>query len=77
MATGNVRLACSECDRCDKDNVTLEHFGQCEAEGWTDITEFQSFEAACRTFDNPADAPPGHDVTAWYTHIGLCPDCQN
>jgi hypothetical protein len=27
-------------------------------------------------YDNPAEAPAGYDVTAWYTHLGICPDCQ-
>jgi hypothetical protein len=76
MTTPNIRLACSACNRDDKDLITLEHLEQCKTEGWTDINEIQSFEESCRIYDNPTDAPKGYDVTAWYTHLGVCPDCQ-
>ena len=76
MTTATIRLACQDCDRQDKDNITAEQLEQCKAEGWTDIAEMQSYEQSCRTYDNPADAPEGYDVTAWYTHLGVCPDCQ-
>jgi hypothetical protein len=76
MTAANIRLACSECDRDDKDGITAEQLAQCEVQGWTNIIVVQSFEDACRTYDDPAAAPKGHDSTAWYTHLGLCPDCQ-
>jgi hypothetical protein len=76
MTIATIRLACLDCDRQDKDKITAEQLEQCKAEGWTDIAKTQSYEQSCRTYDNPADAPEGYDVTAWYTHLGVCPDCQ-
>ena len=76
MTPANIRLACSECSRDDKNPITPEQLAQCKGEGWTDISEVQTFEESCRTYDNPADAPEGFDVTAWYTHLGTCPECQ-
>jgi hypothetical protein len=71
-----VRLGCLNCDRSDFDGITPEQLEQCEAEGWADIGFEQSYEDSIRTYDNPDDAPPGYDVTAWETHLGHCPDCQ-
>jgi hypothetical protein len=65
MTTATIRLACSACDRADKDNITPDQLEQCKAEGWTDITEVQTFEEACRTYDDPADEPAGYDIMAW------------
>jgi hypothetical protein len=76
MTTATIRLACSDCDRADKDNITPDQLEQCKAEGWTHISQEQTFEQSCRVYDNPDDAPAGYDVTAWYTHLGVCPDCQ-
>jgi hypothetical protein len=71
-----IRLACSNCDRSDRDCITEAQLAACQAEGWTDIDFFQTYEQSVTSSDNPADAPPGYDVTAWYTHLGLCPDCR-
>jgi hypothetical protein len=71
-----IRLACAACDRDDMDGITPERLEQAKAEGWTGIEELQSYEDSIQTHDNPADAAPGFDVTAWYTHLGTCPDCQ-
>jgi hypothetical protein len=76
MNSRTVRLACDSCDRDDKDMITPEQLEQCKAEAWTDIDEVRSFEEASRTYDSPADATEGHDATAWYTHLGICPECQ-
>ncbi len=76
MDSATIRLACEACGRDDKDFITPEQLEQCKAEGWTDINQVQSFEESCRTYDDPAEAPDGFDVTAWYTHVGTCPDCQ-
>jgi hypothetical protein len=76
MNTAPIRLACAYCNREDMDGITQEQLEQCRTRGWTDITETQSYEESLRTYENPADAPPGFDVTAWYTHIGVCPDCR-
>ncbi len=45
-------------------------------QGWTEIIFVQTYEQSLAIYENPADAPAGHDVTAWYTHLGLCPDCR-
>ncbi len=71
-----IRLACAACDRDDMDGITPERLEQAKAEGWTGIEEVQSYDDSMLTCDNPDDAPPGFDVTAWYTHLGTCPDCQ-
>jgi hypothetical protein len=77
MTTTTIRLACSACYRDDKDLITQEQLEQCKSEGWTDIAEVQTFEASCRTYDDPADEPAGYDIMAWYTHLGVCPECQS
>jgi hypothetical protein len=71
-----IRLACSNCDRSDRDGITDAQLAACVAEGWTGIDVVQTYEQSVASYDNPADAPAGHDVTAWYTHLGLCPDCR-
>jgi hypothetical protein len=76
MTMTTIRLACSECDRQDFDGISLEQLQQAKADGWSDISEMQSYEESCRTYENPADAPPGFDVTAWWTHLGVCPECN-
>ncbi len=59
----NIRLACEQCDRDDKDFITPEQLEQCKAEGWADINEVRSFEEATRTCDQRADDPDGFDIT--------------
>lgn len=76
MTTANIRLACRFCDRDDKDNITPEQLEQCQAEGWTEINEVQSFEESTRNYDQLVDQPDGFDILAWYTHVGVCPECQ-
>ena len=76
MTTETVRLACVYCNREDKDGITPEELEKCRAEGWTDITEVQTYEESMQTYENPDDAPQGFDVMAWHTHLGVCPDCQ-
>jgi hypothetical protein len=74
---GTHRLGCISCDRQEFDGITAEELEQAKADGWRDIESFQSLEDSMRTYDNPNDAPPSFDVTAWYTCLGECPDCQN
>jgi hypothetical protein len=76
MNDATIRLACEECDRDDKDFITPQELEQCKAEGWTDINEVRSFEEATRTDDQPANQPEGCGILAWYTHLGICPECQ-
>ncbi len=64
---GRIRLACLTCDREDFDGVDVL------PDDWEDIDEFQSYEASIAPV--AIDDPDG-DVTAWYTHLGVCPDCQ-
>ena len=71
-----IRLACSDCDRIDRDGITDAELAACVAEGWTAISFVQTYEQSVVTYDNPADAPADHHVTDWYTHLGLCPDCR-
>ena len=52
MTTANIRLACEQCDRDDKDYITPEQLEQCKAEGWMDINEVQSFEESTRTYEH-------------------------
>lgn len=69
-----IRLACTECDRQDKYGITEDKLGQCVAEGWVNVSQEQSFEQSCQTF-GPGEEPGGFAITAWYTHLGLCPEC--
>jgi hypothetical protein len=75
MSNALIRLACENCDRNDKDFITPEQLEQCTVLGWTDIEEVRSFEEASRACDRRAGQPDGVDVLAWYTHLGICPDC--
>jgi hypothetical protein len=71
-----IRLACSSCDRSDRDGITDAELADCVAEGWTEIIVVQTYEQSVATYDNPAVAPADHHVTEWYTHLGRCPDCR-
>jgi hypothetical protein len=71
-----IRLACLNCDRSDFDGISGAELADCLASGWTDIAFIQTYEQSTTAYDDPADAPAGHDVTEWYTHLGLCPDCR-
>jgi hypothetical protein len=64
---GRIRLTCSECYREDFDGVDRI------PDDWEDVDEFQSFEESITPV--AIDDPHG-DVTAWCTHLGLCPECQ-
>jgi hypothetical protein len=64
MANANIRLSCQICGRDDKDYITPGQLEQCKAEGWTDISEVQTFEESTRTYDDPADQPEGFDILA-------------
>lgn len=70
-----IRLACSVCDRDDMDGITPDQLAELLLDGWEDISAYQSFEDSCRTYDHPADEPPGYSVFDWFTHLGTCPEC--
>ena len=74
-ASPQIRLACDTCDREDKDGISEAELADLATKGWSGITFMQSHEQSIQTFD-PEDAPPGFDVTAWYTHVGTCPECN-
>jgi hypothetical protein len=76
MQRRTIRLACETCDRSDKNGITARELKACEAEGWTGVTREQTYAQSCKTYDDPADQPPGFDILAWYTHLGTCPKCQ-
>lgn len=62
---GKIRLACLFCDRDDSDGVD-----QLPAT-WFAVDEVQSYE------ESILEIAPGSDkVLDWYTHLGVCPDCQ-
>lgn len=64
---GQIRLACRDCDTDICDGIN-------EIPGdWIEVTEVQSFDKASAPID-PADKKAR--LTDWYTHLGLCPDCQ-
>ena len=62
-----IRLACFECDRQDFDGVDRI------PDDWETVDEIQSFEESITSVDV---GDPHGDVTAWHTHLGLCPECQ-
>lgn len=65
--TGQMRLACSDCDRNDCDGIN-----QLPAD-WEGIEEMQTLEQSRREVDiNDQSRSP----LEWYTHLGTCPDCQ-
>lgn len=69
------RLGCCRCYRDDFDNLTRAEFRRAIASGWRDVSREQTYAQACKTYDNPADEPPGYSVLDWWTHLGMCPDC--
>jgi hypothetical protein len=74
--THPIRLACAYCSRDDYDGITEADLERLKAEGWTNITSVQTYEESRKTYARFEDAPPGFDVTAWYTHLAVCPDCN-
>lgn len=61
-----IRLACLYCDRDDYDGVD-----ELPAD-WHDIHDVQTYEQSLR----PANLPDT-SVLDWFTHVGVCPDCQD
>ena len=72
-----IRLACLICDRQDFDGISAAELRQAIRAGcWTDVERLQTYRQACQTHAVPATAPPGYSVLDWWTHLGICPDCQ-
>ncbi|MBA3481993.1 MAG: hypothetical protein H0T51_09280 [Pirellulales bacterium] len=61
---GRIRLACLFCDRDDFDGV------ETIPATWFSVDETQSYEASLK------EANAEEDHFAWYTHLGVCPECQ-
>lgn len=60
-----IRLACLFCDRNDCDGVDTV------PATWFSVDKVQSYEESIH------EIIPGDDrVLDWYTHLGVCPDCQ-
>jgi hypothetical protein len=61
------RLACLYCDTTECDGV------QVIPDDWADVDFVRSYARACEevAFDDPK-----RSVFDWYTHLGVCPDCQ-
>lgn len=62
-----IRLACRSCDTEDCDGVDEI------PEGWVDVDFVQTLEASQQEIPLNDDS---RSVTEWYTHLGLCPQCQ-
>lgn len=61
---GKIRLGCMFCDRNDFDGVDAI------PAAWFSVDEIQSYEASIKA------AGANEDHCAWYTHLGVCPECQ-
>lgn len=62
---GTIRLACLLCDADDCDGIDAV------PADWQDVDEVQSYEEA--TSEASMDDEPS---SVWWTHLGVCPDCQ-
>ncbi len=65
--TGQIRLACRDCDIDICDGI---HEIPCD---WKEVTEVQTFDEASAPVDL---ADKKVRLTDWFTHLGICPDCQ-
>jgi hypothetical protein len=64
---GNIRLACRFCDREDYDSVDVI------PADWFDIEVVQTYEASQQSVEL---SDPNRSAFEWYTHLGVCPLCQ-
>jgi hypothetical protein len=64
---GQIRLACLYCNTQECDGITRI------PQEWADVDEFQS---RGQSTDRLIQERPAHATTEWYTHLGVCPDCQ-
>jgi hypothetical protein len=78
-----VRLACIQCDTEQCDGITPEQLQQLIDTGqWQNVHQVQSYEQATRPIHPKEVQLVGScgwsepSVLDWYTHLGLCPDCQ-
>ncbi len=70
-----IRLACIQCDREDFDHITSQQLRQAIKNGWKEVERVQSYQQACRTYENTSQEPAGFSVFEWWTHLGCCPEC--
>ena len=70
-----VRLACRCCDREDHDGITSTHLAILEAT-WHRVTEFQSWKDSVTIWTDEQCLKEGKSNFEWFTHLGLCPECQ-
>lgn len=61
---GKIRLACMFCDRDDFDGVDNI------PTNWFSVDESQTCDALLQ------EAGIVEATSSWYTHLGVCPDCQ-
>lgn len=61
---GKISLACRFCERDDLDGV------ETIPAAWFSVDETQSYEASLQA------ATADEDHFARYTHLGVCPECQ-
>lgn len=61
---GTIRLGCRFCDRVDGNGLIAIPIA------WFNVEAVQSFAAS----QQPATGDQNH--FAWYTHLGVCPECQ-
>ncbi|MDA7979494.1 MAG: hypothetical protein MPJ50_12080 [Pirellulales bacterium] len=64
---GRIRLACVHCDTDAWDGID-----RIPAD-WTDVDEFQSYE---QSLEEVTPEVTTRSPTEWYTHLGVCPECQ-
>ena len=64
---GKIRLACMFCDRDDCDGVDAI------PAAWFAVDEVQSYEQSIRDAELTSTDVSVFD---WYTHLGVCPECQ-
>lgn len=61
-----IRLACMFCDRNDYDGVSAL------PPDWFSVDEVQTYEESLRE----AELSDTERILDWYTHLGVCPECQ-
>lgn len=64
---GTIRLACLYCDTDECDGVAAI------PPNWTEVEEVQSYAESLKEIsaDDSIRSP-----LEWYTHLGVCPECQ-
>ena len=64
---GPIRLGCHSCDREDFDGISEL------PPDWLDISVVQTLEQSRQEVDW---SDRSRSPLEWYTHLGICPDCQ-